>query len=94
MSFLSNKEIRLQIQIIKKKRTYNIFSLLLLEQNITKKKWIDENIMELNNKKDSKKNKVEVIFNSTVYAIKSKSDHLLKLYYLVYSKGYLKEKNI
>ena len=42
--------------------------MLLLEQNITKKKWANKNIIELDFEIDnSKKYKLKVIKNSTVY---------------------------
>ena len=41
----------------------------LLEQNTTNKRWVDENITELDiGKNDSGKYKVEVIWDSAVYA--------------------------
>ena len=67
----------------------------LLEQDTIQKKWVDENdVTELdagNNK--SKKYKVEAICDSAVYARKSVG-HLPGLYYLVFWKAYLEEKNI
>ena len=44
-------------------------------------------------KNNSKKYKVKVIQNSTIYIKKFKSSYLLKLYYLVFWKSYLKKKN-
>ena len=57
----------------------------LLEQNITRKRQVDENnVAKLdagNNKSGGYK--MEVIYNSTVYTKKSESGHLSGLYYLV-----------
>ena len=57
--------------------------MLLLKQNTTKKGWIDKNKTKLDISKNSKKYKVETIYNSTVYTRKS-ANHLPKLYYLVF----------
>ena len=66
----------------------------LLEQDITKKERVDEKVTELDFKaSNSKEYKVEAIWDSPVYANKSKSDHLSGLYYLVAWKGYPKEEN-
>ena len=57
--------------------------MLLLEQNTTKKEQVDKNVTKLEFKVgNSKKYKVEAIWNSAVYAYKIE-DHLLGLYYLV-----------
>ena len=67
--------------------------MLLLEQDITRKERVDEKITELDFEAgDSKKYKVEAIWDSAVYARKLEG-HLLGLYYLVAWKGYLKEEN-
>ena len=61
--------------------------MLLLEQNIIKKRWVDENIMKLakldidNNERS--KYKIKAISNSTIY-IKKSTNYLLKLCYLVF----------
>ena len=67
--------------------------MLLLEQNTTKKEQV-EKIPELDaNNDNSKKYKVETIWDSAVYINKLKSYHLPGLYYLVIWKSYFKEKN-
>ena len=53
----------------------------------------DENVAELDAGDKSGKYKVEAIWDSAVYAIKSKSGHLPGFYYLVSWKKYPKEKN-
>ena len=71
---------------MKKKKIYNIFYILLLEQNITRKRQVDKNATKLveldagNN--DSGEWKIEAICNSAVYTRES-ADHLPKFYYLV-----------
>ena len=56
----------------------------LLEQDTIKKKQIDENVTELDvGDNDSKKYKVEAIWDNTVYARGSKSGQLPDLYNLV-----------
>ena len=44
----------------------------LLEQNITKKKWVNKNITKLEAANNSKEYKVEAIWNSAIYANKAK----------------------
>ena len=57
--------------------------MLLLEQDTTKKEQVDKKITELEfETSNSKKYKMEAIWNSTVYTNKAES-HLLGLYYLV-----------
>ena len=53
-----------------------------------------KDITELNVGNDSKKYKVKIIWNSVVYTKESKLGYLSGLYYLVFWKKYLKEKNI
>ena len=66
----------------------------LLEQDPTRKEWVDENMTKLEfDGGNSEEYKVEAIWDSAVYAMKSESGHLLDLYYLVAWKGYLEEKN-
>ena len=67
--------------------------MLLLEQDITKKEWVDKKVTKLEFKAgDSKKYKVEAISDNAVYA-KEAEGHLPGLYYLVAWKGYPKEEN-
>ena len=55
---------------------------------------MDENATELDaGNNDSKKYKVEAIWNITVYARESESGHLSGLYYLVSWRRYLEKKN-
>ena len=62
---------------------YNVFHILFPEQNITSKEQIDEKVTELEFKaSNSKEYKIEVIWNSAIYANK-REYHLLDLYYLV-----------
>lgn len=71
-----------------------MFYMSLLEQDTTRKGQMDEKIPELDGgNKDSKKYKVEIIWNNAVYAKKSKSGQLPNLYYLAAWKGYPKEEN-
>ena len=85
-----------KLKLLKKGKIYNVFYISLLEQDTTRKGQIDENdTTELdagNNK--SGEYKVEIICNSAVYARESKSDYLPGLFYLIFWKGYLEEKNI
>ena len=73
-----------------------MFYVLPLEQDITKKRWINNFIkvsgfeLELSNDKEYK---VEAIQDSEVYAKKA-NKHLLGLYYLIIWKNYPKKENI
>ena len=65
----------------------------LLEQDTTRKEWVDKNVTELDASDDEGgEYKVEAIRNRAVYARES-AGYLPKLYYLVSWKGYLKEEN-
>ena len=65
----------------------------LLEQNTTRKERVNENKTKLDAGNNSGEYKVEAICNNAVYARKSESGYLSGLYYLVFWKGYLKERN-
>ena len=67
--------------------------MLLLEQDTTRKGWVDENVTELNVGDDNKKYKVEAIWDSAFYTRKSESGQLPGFYYLVSWKGYQEKKN-
>ena len=72
-----------------------MFHISLLEQKTNKKGRVSKEILELDaGNKDSKKYKVEAIWDNAVYANKLESGHLPGLYYLVVWKGYLKKENI
>ena len=69
----------------------------ILEQNITGKGRVDEEVRQLefnDNDDSSKEYKIEAIWDSIVNARDSKSGHLLGLDDLISWKRYLKEENI
>ena len=73
-----------KLKLPKKWRIHNIFHVLLLKQDTTRKERMDENVTKLEfDAGDSKEYKVEAIWNSTVYAIESESGLLPGSYYLV-----------
>ena len=83
-----------KLELPKKWRIHDVFYMSLLEQDTTKKGRVDENTTELDTgDNDSEECKVEVIWDSAVYARKSKSGHLPGLYYLVSWKKYPEEEN-
>ena len=84
-----------KLELLKKWRIYDVFHVLLLEQDIIRKRWVDEsNAAKLDASNKSGEYKVEVIWDSLVYARESKSGHLPGLYSLVLWRRYLKEENI
>ena len=65
----------------------------LLKKNIVRKERIEE-VLKLNvGNKDSKKYKMEAIYNSAVYVNELKSGHLPSFYYLIAWKGCFEEQN-
>lgn len=67
---------------------HNVFYVLVLEQNITKKREKDENITLLKfEASDSKKYKIEAIWNNAIYKKELKLGQLSGLYYLISWKG-------
>ena len=85
-----------KLELLKKWRIHNIFHVSLLEQNITRKEWVDKMVrqMEFDAGNRNEKYEVEAIRDSAVYAQELKSGHLLRLYYLIFWKYYLKKENI
>ena len=69
--------------------------MLLLEQDITKKRRVNKNNVTKWNvgSNEGNKYKLKAICDSAVYARELKSGHLPGLYYLVFWKDYLKEEN-
>ena len=66
----------------------------LLEKDTTRKERVDENVIELDIGDDnSREYKVEAIWDSTVYKRESELNYLLGLYYRLFLKRYLEEKN-
>ena len=67
--------------------------MLLLKQNTTRKRQVDENATELNvSNNEGGEYEVKAIYDSAVYARES-TGHLSGLYYLVSGKSYLIEEN-
>ena len=83
-----------KLELSKRWKIQNIFHVLLLEQNTTRKERVNQRVTELElEARNSKKYKVEAICDSAVYASKSRSGELPGLYYLVEWKKYLKKEN-
>ena len=78
----------------KKWRIYDVFLILLLEQDITKKKRVEDNMTQLEFKVgDNAKYKMEIIQDSAIYIKKLEAGHLPEFYYLILEKNYFKEEN-
>ena len=72
-----------KLELPKEWRIHDVFHVSLLEQNTIRKERVDKKVMELEFEAgDSKKYKVEAIWDSAIYARESE-DHLPGLYYLV-----------
>ena len=81
-----------KLKLPKKWRIHNIFHMLLLEQDTTRKERI-EKVSELDVGGNSKEYEVETMRDSVVYTMELESIHLPRFYYLVAWKGYPEEKN-
>ena len=82
------------LEIPKKWRVHDVFHVLLLEQDTTRKGRVSKKIPELDGgNKDSEDYEVEAIWDSAVYANESESGHLPGLYYLIAWKSYPEEEN-
>ena len=83
-----------KLKLLRNWKIYNVFHLSLLEQDTTRKERVDKKMMELDFKAgNSEEYKVEAIWDSAIYVIKSESGHLPGLYYLIAWKDYPKEEN-
>ena len=75
---------------------YDVFYILLLEQDTTKKGQVDKQVrqMEFNACNiERREYKVKIIWDSTVYANELESGHQPDLHHLISRKGYPEEKN-
>ena len=82
-----------KLELLREWKIHDVFHLLLLDPDTTKKKQVDEEFREIEfnvGDNGSKKYKVEAIRDSAVY-IKESEGYLPGLYYLVSWKKYLKE---
>ena len=82
-----------KFKLPKRWRIHNIFYVLLLEQNTSRKERVNKRVTELETG-NNKEYKVEAIWDSAVYPSKSESGQLPGLYYLIACKTYPKEENI
>ena len=75
-----------KLELPKKWRIHNVFHVLLLEHDTTKKGQMDEEVRQMEfdaGDDESEEYKVEAIWDSAVYVRKSELGHLPDLYYLV-----------
>ena len=83
-----------KLELPKKWGIYDVFHMLLLKKDTTRKERVhEENVEELDAGDDRGEDEVEAIRDSVVYARESESGHLPGLYYLVFWKGYPEEEN-
>lgn len=72
-----------KLKLYNKQKIYDIFHVLLLKQDITKKRQVDENIIQLKFEiGNNKKYEVKIIWDNAVYA-KKLNNNLSGLYYLI-----------
>ena len=83
-----------KLKLFRKWRIHDVFHILLLKQDTTRKRRVDENNATKLDAGDNEGSeyKVEAICDSAVYARES-AGHLPRLYYLVSWKSYQKEEN-
>ena len=75
-----------KLELPKNWRIYDIFHVSLLEQDITRKKWVDKKVRQMKfdaGNNDCRKYEIKVIWDSVVYAKESESSYLPSFYYLV-----------
>ena len=83
-----------KVELAKRWKMHNLFYVLLLEQDTTRKERVDERVTKLELQAgNSEEYKVEAIWDSAVYASELESGQLPGLYYLVVCKDYSKEEN-
>ena len=83
-----------KLELPKKWKIHDVFHMSLLEQDTTRKEWMDKKVRQIEfDAGDNEEYKVEAIWDSAVYARELKSGYLPGLYYLISWKRYLKEKN-
>lgn len=83
-----------KLKLPKKWRIHDIFHVLLLKQNTTRKKQVEENVTQLEFRaSDHEEYKIEGICNNIIFAKELEIGYLLVFYYLIFWKDYLKEKN-
>ena len=82
-----------KLKLPTKWKIYDVFHVLLLEQNTNRKEQVDEKVPELDvGNKNNKEYQAEPIWDSAVNARKSKG-HLPGLYYLIAWKNYPEKEN-
>ena len=81
MLYLINKQIY-KPTLPKNAKIYIISWISLLKQDSIRKKQIDKNVTELNIA-NSRKYKIEIIWNNMIYLTKFESSHLSGFYYLI-----------
>ena len=85
-----------KLKLSKRWRIHDILHESLLEQNNTKKRWVDEKIaeqLEFEASSNNKTYKLESICNIAVYPTELEVSYLPSLYYLVLEKNYPKNKS-
>ncbi len=83
-----------KLELPKKWKIYDVFHLSLLEQDTTRKEWVNEMTfkLEFESDGDGEEYEIKAICDNAVYA-KESEGHLPGLYYLILWKGYPKEEN-
>ena len=85
-----------KLELPKQWMIHDVFYICLLEQDITRKGRVDKKIvekMEFEAGSNNEEYDIEGICDSAVYARKLEASQLLGLYYLIFWKGYPKDKS-
>ena len=82
-----------KLELLKKWRIHDVFHVSLLKQDITRKRRVDDENVELDASNENGEYEVEAIRDSEVYTRESKSGDLPGFHYLLSWKRYLEEEN-
>ena len=83
-----------KLELPKNWRIYDVFYVSLLEEDTTRKGWIDKTTQLEFEAGNNKEYEMEEIWDSAMYIMELEMGHLLGLYYLVNWKSYPDEESM